>query len=717
MSTPSATAIRHENEGTSAPTHNALFGRLWSLASSAGENVAISDARSTLTYAQLTRRATAFAEELHEAGVQPGEPVGVFLGNSREFLIATFGIWKHGAVLVPLNPQLRETELIKCIQECALRSLVTSARNHALIQAIEAKGTLLERLWLCPLDRDEWTYRGGSTGKQTNIAERVSRTQSMAERPALIQYSTGSTGHAKRITRTDAMLMRETTSVSGVLNVAPSDRVLGVAPFFHSHGLMNSAMLALMSGASLHIVHSFLPRDVARLIERERITGFPGVPFMFDLLTEPAETLDFSSLRFAISAGAPLPVATAESFERKYGVRIRQLYGSTETGVIAIQSGDPNADTASVGKPVPGVSVRVVNDRAEPVGPDDVGRIEIRSSFAAMAYDNTAGNEECHFAEGVFYPGDLGKIGSNGELTLCGRHRGFINVGGSKVDPTEIEAVLREMPGIREAVVFGVPDGAAGEKIKAVVAASAGVTREAVRSHCARLLAEFKVPKIVESRKELPKSPLGKILRKYLMDESAEGQPRTVFDPARGFRIVPEGETAPSDLLVMATLPPFLRVLLVTDGTVTKSIEAHFWEPVDVDVLEHAWVSSDRAHAAIGVHIGDLVLRRCVTLRGRITRSVYAFAESIISKERVPEAMSSQLIQGAKGIGELLRDEKTETYRELVGMRRGQAGELAVHLGVDRSAPVVAREYTIRFKGQTAMLIEEVFAVARYEGM
>lgn len=715
MSTTSATAIRREHEASSQ-AHNALFGRLWSLASSAGDNVAISDIRSTLTYAQLARRAMTFAEELHETGVQAGEPVGVFLGNSREFLIATFGIWKHGAVLVPLNPQLRETELIKCIQECGLRSLVTSARTHALIQAIEDKGTLLERLWLCPLDRDEWIYRGGA-GKPANIAEPVTGVQSTPERPALIQYSTGSTGHAKRITRTDAMLMRESTSVSSVLGVTPSDRLLGVAPFFHSHGLMNSAMLALLSGASLHIVHSFLPRDVARLIERERITGFAGVPFMFDLLTEQSETRDFSSIRFAISAGAPLPVATAENFERKYGVRIRQLYGSTETGVIAIQSGDPHADRAAVGKPVPGVSVRVVNERAEQVEADVVGRIEIKSNFAATAYDNTSGNEECRFDDGVFYPGDLGRIGSNGELTLCGRHRGFINVGGSKVDPTEIEAVLREMPGIREAVVFGVPDGAAGEKIKAVVAANAGVTREAVRSHCARLLAEFKVPKVVESRKELPKSPLGKILRKYLMDEAAEGQPRTVFDPERGFRIVPESETAPPDTLEMATLPPFLRVLLVTDGTVTKSIEAHFWEPVEVDVLEHAWVTTDRARPAIGVHIGDLVLRRCVILRGRITRSVYAFAESIISKERVPADMSSQLIQGAKGIGELLREAKTETYRELVAMRRVRAGELAVHLGVDRSAAVVAREYTIRFKGQTAMVIEEMFPVARFEGM
>lgn len=711
MSTPSLTAIRLPIDSTNI--HNALFGRLWSLASSAiGTNVAISDARSTLTYAQLAQRSMTFAEELREAGVQAGDPVGVLLGNSREFLIATFGIWKHGAVLVPLNPQLREQELIKSMHDCGLRSLVTSARNHSLIEAIEDKGARLERLWLCPLDRDEWIYRGGRVGKPANPTERVTGT---SEQAALIQYSTGSTGHAKRITRSDAMLLRESTSVAGVLGVTSSERVLGVAPFFHSHGLMNSAMLALLSGASLHVVHSFLPRDVARLIAREGITGFPGVPFMFDLLNEPRDAEDFTSIRFAISAGAPLPVATAEAFARKYGVRIRQLYGTTETGVIAIQSGDAGADIAAVGRPVPGVSVRIVNERREQVAAGTVGRVEITSSFAATAYDNTAGNEECRFEHGVFFPGDLGRLSANGELTLCGRHRGFINVGGSKVDPSEIEAVLRELPGVDEAVVFGVPDGAAGEKIKAVVASSTGITREAVRMHCAEHLAEFKVPKIVECRKELPKSPLGKILRKYLMDEAAEGQPRTVFDPTRGFRIVPESDLAPPDTIEMATLPPFLRVLLVTDGTVTKSIEAHFWEPVDVEVLEHASVPSERARPGIGVHIGDLVLRRCVILRGRITRSAYAFAESIIAHDRVPAAMSSQLIQGAKGIGELLREEKTETYRELVAIRRAQAGELALHLGVDGTAPVVAREYTIRFKGQAAMVIEEVFAVSRFD--
>jgi len=718
MSTDKINAIRSLSE-TAVPRESTnLFERLKTIASTdTRANVAVSDARSTLTYADIASLSAAFSAQLDEAGIQPKDNVGVLLGNSREFLIAAFGAWKHGAVLVPLNPQLREPELLKYAVDCHLRAMVTTTRNGSLVETLKEKGAPLEHVWLCPADCDQWMHRG-PTGNQLRAATKRSLTlQDTGEWPAIIQYSTGSTGYSKRVTRSHADLIGEFTAVSNVLKITPAERVLGVAPFFHSHGLMNSAMQALLAGGTLHVVHSFLPRDVARLIERESITGFPGVPFMFDLLADLQARHDFSSIRFALSAGAPLSEKTASAFEEKYAIKIRQLYGTTESGVISIQSERSSRDVLSVGKPVPGVSLRIVDDRDNPVVAGTVGRVEITSPFAASGYDNASGKEESHFAGNRFFPGDMGQLSANGELTLCGRQRGFINVGGNKVDPAEIEAVLRDLPDVTEAVVFGVPDGSAGEKIKAVLASPAGVSRMTVRTHCVRHLAEFKHPKVIEIRKELPKSPLGKVLRKYLMDEESSGRPGFVFDPLTGFRLTSDHSPIADDPFHLSTLPPFLRVLLVTDGTVTKNIEAYFLEPVEVDVLAHAYTTSDRDYPDIEVVPGDPILRRCVILRGRITKSAYAFAESIIAGNRVPSDMKHKLIEGTKGIGELLRESKKETYRELSRVKQAAAGEWAVHLGVEKNAGVLIRDYNIHLDGRAAIQIEEVFPIARFQSI
>jgi chorismate-pyruvate lyase len=367
-----------------------------------------------------------------------------------------------------------------------------------------------------------------------------------------------------------------------------------------------------------------------------------------------------------------------------------------------------------VGEPVGGVSVRIVNDASCPVPAGTPGRVEITSAYAASVYDNTAGNEESCFAGGAFLPGDIGQMSAHGELTLCGRHRAFINVGGNKVDPGEIEAALRGVPGVTEAVVFGVPDGPSGEKVKAVLAAPSSVSKMMVRAHCVRNLAEYKHPKVIEIRTELPKSPLGKILRKYLLDEASGGGPSFLFDPRTGFHAAGSSSVA-SDALDLSTLPPFLRALLVTDGTVTKNIEAYFWEPIEVEVLAHEYVTSERYYADVEVAPGDPILRRCVILRGKLTRSAYAFAESILASNLVSRDMRRMLIEGRKGIGELLRQGKKETYRELSTVCRAEAGEWAIHLGVEKDASVLIRDYTIRLDGRAAMQIEEIFPVARFQ--
>ena len=678
-----------------------LYQHLAAVASAdCGSRVAISNATSSMTYEGLIELAGRFCSELESAGVRPFDPVAVILRNSRQFLVAMFGMWKLGAVPVPLNPQLQEAELRKYAKDSGFRAVVTAARNSQLPLQMQANGAGIDHVWLCPSEADSWIYRGPACAKSIAAEIRLAHTGAIKpDHPAITQYSTGSTGTPRRIMRTHRQLLGEFHSVSGVLKVTPADRILGVAPFFHSHGLMNAAMLALLSGAALYPVDTFFPRDVARMIEREALTGFAGVPFMFQLLSDLQERYDFSSLRFALSAGASLPQSTARDFQKKYSIRIRQLYGSTETGVICIHCADDvSRDPNCVGSPIPGVRVRIVDDSCQPVPHGRTGMLQIVSPFAAIQYDDAAQTRESYFTDCSFLPGDLGELSGDGLLTLRGRRRGFINVSGNKVDPAEVEAALLGIPGIVEAAVLGVPDPPADEKIKAVLVAAAGVSQSMLRLECVTRLPEFKRPKVIEFRHELPRSPLGKVLRKCLLDEAGHSQVK--FDPF--------------SLPRFATLPPFLRVLLATDGTVTRSLEAYFWEPIEVDILTHSYVNSDASYRDIDVEPGDEVLLRRVVLRGEFTRSAYVFAETVINTERVSLEMKRKLIEERRGIGELLLEGKEETYRELVSVRQTTAGAWATHLGITADDVVFVRKYMIFIGKRASYHIEEAFALARF---
>lgn len=666
----------------------------------------------SLSFGDLTERARAMGMELDAAGLQPGDRVAVVLPNGPEFAIAAFAIWKIGAILLPLHVRFQEDEILKYVVDCDVRAIVTNVRMGSVVQSIQKRHPSVAHAWLCSQNANHWQYHGTAPSGHAAAA----RPAVESDWPALTQYSTGSTGVSKRVTRSHQQLIAEYEAIVRVLRITSADRILGVAPFFHNYGLMNAMICGVLSGATVYAMDDFYPRDVARLITRERITGFPGVPFMHQLLADMREIADFSCLRYVLSAGAPLSAQTSSAFKTAYGITIHQLYGSTETGVISISPPAAGDDAVStVGVPIPGVDVRIVDDAHHLVPAGVEGHVSVTSAYAASSYDRLEGKSESYFRDATFFPGDLGRIDAEGRLVLTGRKRQFINVAGNKVDPAEVETVLRELPTVSEAVVLGVPDGAAGEKIKAVLVTSAACSRQEVLEHCTGRLANFKCPRVVEFRKEIPKSPLGKILRKYLVDEYDGDAPKYVFDPRSGFgngRAATTGAEPPIDL---AAVPPFLRVLLVTDGTVTKNLEAYFWEPIDVELLFHDQLQSDREYPVIHVKAHDPVVKRRVVLRGRMTGSAYAFAETVIASDGLSADLRRSLIDDRKGIGELLRARQLETYREIVSVAHAQASEWASYLGVEPTARVMVRAYTIHLERRPAMQIVEVFPEALFQ--
>ena len=384
-----------------------LSARLEAVVSRAQDNVAIVAGDTIVTFGELARRVASFSAELADAGVQPRDRVAVVLPNGLEFVVAAFAVWKRGAILVPLHLQFREREILRYITDCSAHAIVTTEEMSRVVDAVmqETHGSVAHA-WLCPKDGGTWVHRKSPSGQRATGAPPADDQALGADWPALTQFSTGSSGHPKRITRSHGHLIGEFEAVSEVLGRTEADRVLGVAPFYHSYGIMNGVVGPVLGGSRLYTVEKFFPRDVAQLVERERITGFPGGPFMFQLLAEMRERATFSSVRYAVSAGAPLPDSVVAAFKAKYGITVRELYGCTEAGVVCIEPEDQDRSREhSVGLPIPGVTVRIIDADGRPVPAGAKGRVEVISPYAAARYDQSEEQTDAHFVELALLPG------------------------------------------------------------------------------------------------------------------------------------------------------------------------------------------------------------------------------------------------------------------------------------------------------------------------
>ena len=243
------------------------------------------------------------------------------------------------------------------------------------------------------------------------------------------------------------------------------------------------------------------------------------MPFNYRLMADSPADADLSSLRLCFSAGMAMPRETFEAFGERFGVLVRQLYGSTETGMIAANmSDDPVGTFESVGKPVKGVEVEIVDEDGDPVAPGEIGEVTVASPSATKGYSDLPELNEIAFRGGRYFTGDLGRLDSDGMLYLVGRKKLLIETGGFKVDPIEVEEVIDSHPAVAESVVVGVATEVAGEqRVKAVVVPEDSVEERELVAYCRERLANFKVPQSIEFREEIPKSPLGKVLRKYLV--------------------------------------------------------------------------------------------------------------------------------------------------------------------------------------------------------
>ena len=474
---------------------------------------ALVDASRRRTWGDVAADVERRAGALRSRGVRRGDAVALVLGNDMDFVITFLAVVSVGGIAVPLNPLLTVAELGLYLRDCSVAGIVTTASRAPAIAAWAA-ATAGPAVWVADTVGFDTTATGVATPDDCS-----------PDLPALHAFSSGSTGTPKGILRTQANLAHEANHFFDTVGVGEDDVILTSVALFHAHGLGNCLLAAVRSGAAMVLMDGFLRDEALAAIERERVTIFPTVPFVAHALAETrrADRAELGSLRLCFTAGAPLSQETFDLFHARLGLPVRQLYGCSEAGSVTVNlDEDAVATAASVGRPMKGIDLAIVGDHGESRGPGETGEVVFTGPALAAGYvgvDETANDA---FRDGWFRTGDLGHLDEAGNLFVTGRTKLYISTGGYKVDPVEVENVLRRHPGVADVVVVGI-EGAVGEQIvKAVVvpgpnAPDEAELRQALIEVCRSRLAVYKVPRIFEFRAEIPRSPLGKILRKYLV--------------------------------------------------------------------------------------------------------------------------------------------------------------------------------------------------------
>ena len=495
-----------------------LMELLYENAAARPDDVALVYRDERITHAELVERVERLAAGLTAQGLGPGDAAALLLPNDPSFVAGYFAISAIGAVVVPVNPAFKQEELDFYFRQCSVSAVISDERSAGVCERIVAG-------WDEPA---QVITTSAAHGQALTLDMLMEHDPAKLERrspdePLVYQFSSGSTGRPKRVARTHAQCRGE-ADYYPQMDYGPDDRIFCTIPLFHTYGMGCCMFAAASSGAALVLLEDPNPFLLRRqraleLLENERATIFPGVPFNFRLMAEAPGTADLSSLKLCFSAGTALPRPFFDAFLDKFGVPVRQLYGCTEAGTLtANMDADPVATFESVGRPVDGVQVRIEDDDGEPVPTGSIGEIAVDSPGLTDGYVDMEELNRQVFREGYFITGDLGRVDEEGRLTITGRKKLLIEVGGYKVDPIEVEDVLVAHPKVGEAVVVGVQSKVAGEEVvKAVVVPGDALEERELISFCQERLANFKVPQVVEFREEIPKSPLGKILRKYLI--------------------------------------------------------------------------------------------------------------------------------------------------------------------------------------------------------
>ena len=460
-----------------------------------------------LTYREFRDAAAGVAGLLREKGVQPGDRVGMVFPNVPAFPVLFYGSLMAGCAVVPMNPLLKAREVEYYLRDAGIR-LVFAFEPAAQAAHEAAQSVGAEAVTVGPL---------GPESTAEPVRAPVDRAD---DDTAVILYTSGTTGQPKGAELTHANLNSNArTTMTTLLEVTPDDVIMGCLPLFHVFGLTCALNAAVLAGSCLTLLPRFDAGKALEIIQRDKVTVFEGVPTMYaGMLHHPdREGYDVSGLRVCVTGGSPMPVEVLRGFEKEFGCILLEGYGLSETSPVAsFNHPDRERKPGSIGTPVAGVEMRLVDDEGNEVSGDEVGEIAIRGENVMKGYWGRPDATAESIPDGWFRTGDMARRDSDGYYFIVDRKKDLIIRGGYNVYPREIEEALYEHPAVAEAAVIGIKHASLGEEVGAALALKPGqqADPDELREFAKERVAAYKYPRHVWLVDELPKGPTGKILRR-----------------------------------------------------------------------------------------------------------------------------------------------------------------------------------------------------------
>ncbi|USK72538.1 AMP-binding protein [Peribacillus asahii] len=505
-----------------------------------------------LTFKEVYESSLKFAAYLKELGLEKGDRVAILLPNCPQSVISYFGILMAEGVVVQTNPTYTERELEYQMKDAEAKIIVTmdilfprvakiapkTNIQHIIVTAIKDYLPFPKNLIYPSIQKKQYgiVVKVEHAGNhhlfkevmKQDVPEEIPSSCDIDHDVALLQYTGGTTGFPKGVMLTHKNLIANTRMCQAWLYKSRpgQEKVLGILPFFHVYGMTTVLLLSVLDGNMMLLLPKFDVETVLKTIHKHKPTIFPGAPTIYiGILNHPdLKKYDLSSIKACLSGSAPLPLEVQEQFERVTGGKLVEGYGLSETSPVTHANfiWDEPRVKGSVGVPWPDTEAAILSlETGEPLGPNEIGEIGIKGPQVMKGYWNRPEDTENTFKNGWLLTGDLGYMDEQGFFYVVERKKDTIIAGGFNIYPREIEEVLYEHEAVQEVIVVGIPDPYRGETVKAYVVLKSGhtVTEQELNEFARKHLAAYKVPRLYEFREELPKTTIGKILRRVLIEE------------------------------------------------------------------------------------------------------------------------------------------------------------------------------------------------------
>lgn len=509
-----------------------------------------------LSYKKLHTLAEQFAANLREQGVKPGDRVSIMMPNLPQTMIAFWGVLKAGGIVVMTNPLYMEKELVHQIHDCGAKHMITLDLVWPKLAKLRKKlpiekyfVTRISDALSFPLNmaytlKNKWEkthiavpYDNKSVLPWKTLFASKEQLSVPIKDPknsiALLQYTGGTTGISKGVMLSHANLTANVEQCYAMLSGLSDEHhtFLGLLPYFHVFGLTVSMLFPAAMGATVIPFPRYVPKDVLDGIQKYKPTIFPGAPSVYISLMQQKSlpNYDLSCIKYCISGSSPMPVEQMRQFKKITGAKLLEGFGLTEASPVThLNPLHGVSKNGSIGLPFPDTEARIVDMEvgSVPLPTGKIGELILKGPQVMMGYWNRPDETASTLRNGWLYTGDIATMDEEGYFYIVDRKKDMIIVAGYNVYPREIDEVLYEHPKVQEAVTVGVPHKTRGEIIKVYIVPKAGeeLTKSEILSHCREKLANYKVPKQVEFREELPKTIVGKVLRRALRNEEEQKQ-------------------------------------------------------------------------------------------------------------------------------------------------------------------------------------------------